>query len=268
MRIFIKIAFSCCLMATTAQTGAEPSASSVPAPKFRKGIWASKHYQEVAGLPPRQDPEHILDRCVTPAESIRRGLLSAEKDGCEIKLDSETAHSFVYSSRCPGGTVRTTVETADPMEYRMTTEFPQARHVQLGHWVRDCSTASDLALPGLKRGVWSVITEEHRADRSTQKTSEEVLKPCGDPSAFIRQKMMAAESGGCSEWELLSSGGEHSYNSTCTGKAFSFTVASTNASEFRIIRGFSEAMTVTTGQWLADCPAGRSQNAGMPATSR
>jgi hypothetical protein len=79
---------------------------------------------------------------------------------------------------------------------------------------------------------------------------------------------MAAGSGGCSEWEVLSSGGEHGYNSTCTGKAFSFTVTSANETEFRIIKGFSEAMTLTTGQWLADCPPGISQNDGMPTTSR
>lgn len=80
--------------------------------------------------------------------------------------------------------------------------------------------------------------------------------------------MTAAESGGCREWELLNSGSEHSYNSTCTGKAFSLTVESTNAIEFRIIEGFAEAMTVTNGQRLADCPVGNSKNDGAAATSQ
>lgn len=146
----ITFLFGCCYVTTA---WAAPSASSAAMPKFERGIWASKHYEEVTNALPRQSQEHILNRCVDPAESIRRGMLSAEKDGCEIKLDSKTPYSYVYLSKCPAGTVRTTIETASPKAYKMTTVFPQVRHVQLGHWVQDCPTASNLALPVLKKGI-------------------------------------------------------------------------------------------------------------------
>lgn len=147
MRTFIKFLIGSCTMATTILATAAPSISDLAVPRFRKGIWATKHYQEVAGSPSRQDPENILDECVAPAESIRRGLLSGEKGGCELKMeDSEIPHRFVYLSSCPGGTVRLIVETANPTEYKITTTFPQARHVQIGHWVRDCPGVSNQPL--------------------------------------------------------------------------------------------------------------------------
>jgi hypothetical protein len=62
MRTFIKSLVAAGTAATTLLAAAAPNAGGVTLPKFRKGILATEHYQEIAGRPPKHFPEHLLDR--------------------------------------------------------------------------------------------------------------------------------------------------------------------------------------------------------------
>lgn len=116
----------------------------------------------IEGKPPRRYPVSLTNTCFDPAESLRKGFVSAKKDGCDVELLPQTEHEMIYSSTCQGINERSVVETTGPNEYKIITTSKLSRHVMTGPPVRDCPIAKDVPLPSLKKGVWSIVTEEHR----------------------------------------------------------------------------------------------------------
>lgn len=131
-----------------------------------------------------------------------------------------------------------------------------------GRRVRDCPTAKDVPLPSLKKGVWSIVTEEHRSKGESRQESERVLALCEDPAAILRTQLAAAERDGCDVRLVASNEYGASYGGPCNpprpdgSKDFTLSVDSDKPGEFRMRKIFPDGMTTTSGRWLKDCQAG------------
>ena len=262
MRLLIKslsaaAAFGLLLMAA----GAAPI-HDLPLPMLKKGIWATTHEVTIERKPTKRYPDSVTNTCFDPAESIRKGFLSAQKDGCDVKVLSRTERKTIYSSTCQGIEEKSIVETMGPNEYKIITISKISRHEMTGYRVRDCTTAKDLPLPNFKKGVWSFITEEHQFKGESRLEPERILDLCDDPKAILHDELAAAEHDGCDVRLVASNEFGATYGGPCSpprpdgSKDFTLSVDIDSPDEFRMRKILPNRMTTTSGRWLKDCQAG------------
>lgn len=261
------LARCCCAIfaITISQPGeASPRASALPIPTFRRGMWATTVIEQVANGPAKDYPTKFTESCYDPSESIRNSLLSAENDGCSVKLTTRTGRITSYSTTCtvfPGKTEdgAFVVESNSPEDFTMTTSSKHSHRVTTGRWVRDCPAASSLPVPSLRKGVWAITSEKLRKGYSNT-TSHTVMALCDCADTVIREVLLAAEKeDGCAVSLLKQSLYGASYAGRCPHSDshiktdWGLVIDSTKTDEFRMTEFRAAVTKVTTGRWLHDC---------------
>jgi hypothetical protein len=117
-------------------------------PNVRKGIWAVTVDQDIIGQKPKHFGESAGNQCEDPFSSARQNLESLKKNQCRVQVESRSQNEIVFTATCaaPPGTgehaqiasMRVTIESRSPAEYKVTTTTEHGRVAIAGRWLRDC----------------------------------------------------------------------------------------------------------------------------------